>query len=58
MFTLGGQEFALKGAIFRSTPTQGGAELIITLPDDERTATAVRRSVFAEQIRARQLTRE
>ena len=58
MFTLGGQEFALKGAIFRSTPTQGGAELIITLPDDERTATAVRRAVFAEQIRARQLTRE
>lgn len=58
MFTLGGQEFALKGAIFRSTPSQGATELIIVLPDDERTATAVRRAVFAEQIRARQLTRE
>ena len=58
MFTLGGQEFALKGTVFRSTPAQGGAEVIIILPDDERTATAVRRAVFAEQIRARQLTRE
>ncbi|MCA1984784.1 MAG: PilZ domain-containing protein [Nocardioides sp.] len=57
-FTLAGQEFALKGSILRSTPSQGGSELIVILPEDERTATAVRRAVFAEQIRARQLSRE
>jgi len=57
MFTLGGQDFALRGAIFRSTPSQEATELIIILPEDERTATAVRRAVFAEQIRARQLAR-
>ena len=57
-FALGGQDFALESRIFRHKASQGGTELIVTLPEDERTATAVRRAVFAEQIRVRQLTRE
>jgi hypothetical protein len=56
-FTLGADEFSLKGTVYRSVPTHPGTEMIISLPDDERTATAVRRAVFAEQIRARQLSR-
>lgn len=56
-FTLGGTDFTLDGALFRSTPTRSVVELVITLPEDERTATSVRRAVFAEQIRARQLSR-
>lgn len=56
-FFLADQDFLLPGAIFRSTPAASGTELIIVLPEDERTASAVRRAVFAEQIRARQLAR-
>lgn len=57
MFGLSGQDFVLRGTILRSSPAAAGTELIVVLPDDERTATSVRRAVFAEQIRVRQLTR-
>lgn len=56
-FTLSGMDFDLDGTVFRSTPTRSVVELVITLPDDDRTATMLRRAVFAEQIRARQLSR-
>ncbi|WGL53498.1 PilZ domain-containing protein [Nocardioides sp. BP30] len=56
-FNLGGAEFALDGDLFRSTPKRDITELVITLPPDERTRSALRRAVFAEQIRARQLSR-
>jgi hypothetical protein len=56
-FALGGEEFDLEGELYRSTPTRGVHELVITLPTDERTRSALRRAVFAEQIRARQLSR-
>ena len=57
-FTVAGEDFALDGILYRSTPVARPAwELVITLPEDERTASSVRRAVFAEQIRARQLNR-
>lgn len=56
-FGLSGEDFDLVGTLFRSTPTRSVVELVITLPDDDRTATTLRRAVFAEQIRARQLSR-
>jgi len=56
-FGLAGDDFELAGTLFRSTPTRSGVELVITLPDDDRTATMLRRAVFAEQIRLRQLSR-
>jgi hypothetical protein len=56
-FTVGGEEFTLAGTLYRKTPGRGSTELVITLPQDERTASSVRRAVFAEQIRARQLNR-
>jgi len=56
-FSLSDEDFELDGTLFRSTPTRSAVELVITLPDDDRTATALRRAVFAEQIRARQLSR-
>jgi hypothetical protein len=56
-FALSEQEFDLPGAIYRSTASHTGTELIIMLPEDERTASSVRRAVFAEQIRMRQLSR-
>lgn len=56
-FTLGGEEFALAGELYRSTPARGIVELVISLPTAERSRSAMRRAVFAEQIRARQLTR-
>lgn len=56
-FTLAGDAFGLDGILFRRTPGRAGIELVITLPEDERTASAVRKAVFAEQIRARQLSR-
>lgn len=56
-FNLGGADFALDGNLFRSTPKRDFTELVITLPTDERTRSALRRAVFAEQIRARQLSR-
>lgn len=57
LFELGGADFALDGSLYRSTPGLSGFELVIRLPEDERTASAVRKAVFAEQIRARQLSR-
>lgn len=57
IFSLSDQDFTLRGTIFRSTPTTSGVELIVSLPEDEATATSVRRAVFAEQIRARQMSR-
>jgi len=56
-FSLAGDDFDLDGTVFRSTPTRSVVELVITLPDDNRTAKSLRRAVFAEQIRVRQLSR-
>lgn len=54
-FAVGGQEFDLGGTLLRTTPKGSSTELVITLPSDGATATALRRAVFAEQVRARQL---
>lgn len=56
-FALGEASFDLQATLFRSTPSRGATELVLTLPEDERTATTLRRAVFAEQIRARQRSR-
>jgi hypothetical protein len=56
-FSLSGADFGLDGTLYRRTPARSGYELVIILPEDERTASALRKAVFAEQIRARQLAR-
>jgi c-di-GMP-binding flagellar brake protein YcgR len=58
-FALGETQFRLDGAIFRATPMGKHTELVITLTlhEQDQTAAELRRAVFAEQIRTRQLER-
>lgn len=53
-FTVAEASFDLPGTVYRSTPKGDAVELVITLPTDGATATALRRAVFTEQVRARQ----
>lgn len=55
-FTIGGEEFRATGIVFRRAPLDTGTELVITLRHGERSATALRRALFAEQLRQHQLS--
>ncbi|HVX55284.1 hypothetical protein [Nocardioides sp.] len=54
-FVIGGEAFSATGIVFRRTSLGTGTELVITLRHDERAATALRRALFAEQIRLHQM---
>lgn len=54
-FAIGGEQFTATGIVFRRTTLGTGTELVITLRHDERAATALRRALFAEQIRLHQI---
>jgi hypothetical protein len=55
-FAIGGTQFNATGIVFRRTTLGTGTELVITLRNDERAATALRRALFAEQIRLHQMS--
>ena len=56
-FTVGEDDFALAGIVYRVTTQDGNSEVVLALDADDRDATTLRRALFAEQIKQRQRQR-